>query len=239
MENNMKIFYKRGMVIIGVLLGTLLILTGCVKANQSVKTYDKENEVDVKQVSSVENTSKNEITNKVEENVTQKNDEKNTTEKSQVAAQKAFSNEDLVIDGKFKLGESSKAIESYYGDKITSVNTTTEDATGRELVIIKLESLGLEVENSIEDNDPDGEMIRIRIYGNSKFKTARGIKIGDSRENVLNAYPTKSILNKENGSITVGYPGDEPVYESDKGKIYFTIENGKVTQIFYAYGIAE
>ena len=70
MENNMKIFYKRGMVIIGVLLGTLLILTGCVKANQSVKTYDKENEVDVKQVSSVENTSKNEITNKVEENVT-------------------------------------------------------------------------------------------------------------------------------------------------------------------------
>ncbi len=225
MKKEMKIFNKRGIVIIGVILGTMLMLTGCGKADVGAKTYDKEKDADIKQISGVENTS----SNKVEENTTEQT--KNTTE--------AFSDDDLVIDGKFRLGESAKAIESNYGDKITSTNTTMEDATGRELVKIKAESLGLEVENSIEDNNPDGKMIRIRIYGNSKFKTARGIKIGDSRENVLNAYPAKSILNKENGNITVGYPGDEPVYESDKGKIYFTIEDGKVTQIFYAYGIAE
>jgi hypothetical protein len=104
---------------------------------------------------------------------------------------------------------------------------------------MKLDNLGLEVENSIEENNPDGEMIRIRLYGNSKFKTARGIKIGDSKEKIYQLYKTESILDESENCITVGYPGDETVYESDKGKIYFTIENDKVIEIFYAYGIAE
>lgn len=237
MKKEKKIFYKRSLLIIGVLLGTMLMLTGCGKAEVSVKTYDKENEVEPSKIASVENTI--EEANKVDNKEEKKNDETNTTEPTKTASPKSFSNDDLVINNQFRLGESSKAIEHYYPNQITSVTTTTEDATGRDLIIIKLDNLGLEVQNSIEEDDPDGEMIRIRLYGDSKFKTARGIKIGDSKEKIYQLYKTESILDEENDSITVGFPGDEPVYESDKGKIYFTIENDKVIEIFYAYGIAE
>ena len=237
MKKEMKIFYKRGILIIGVLLGTMLMLTGCGKAEVSVKTYDKENEVEPSKIARVENTI--EEANKVDNKEEKKNDETNTTEPTKTSSPKSFSNDDLVINNQFRLGESSKAIEHYYPNQITSVTTTTEDATGRDLIIMKLDNLGLEVENSIEENNPDGEMIRIRLYGNSKFKTARGIKIGDSKEKIYQLYKTESILDESENCITVGYPGDETVYESDKGKIYFTIENDKVIEIFYAYGIAE
>ena len=234
-----KIFSKRCLTIFGILLGIVLMLTGCGKNDLKVKTYDKENEEDVRQISKVENTNSNEETNKARENVIETNETTNTAKSTKKSTLKAFSDEDLVVDGKFRLGESAKAVEAYYGDNITSVNTSAEGTTGREIATIKLESLGIEVENLTDDNDADGEMIRIKLYGNSKFKTAREIKIGDSREKVINAYQAESILKEENGCITVGYPGDEPVYESNKGKIYFTIESGKVTQILYAYGIAE
>lgn len=237
MKKEKKIFYKRSLLIIGVLLGTMLMLTGCGKAKVSVKTYDKENEVEPSKIASVENTI--EEANKVDNKEEKKNDETNTTEPTKTASPKSFSNDDLVINNQFRLGESSKAIEHYYPNQITSVTTTTEDATGRDLIIMKLDNLGLEVENSIEEDDPDGEMIRIRLYGDSKFKTARGIKIGDSKEKIYQLYKTESILDESENCITVGYPGDETVYESDKGKIYFTIENDKVIEIFYAYGIAE
>ena len=237
MKREKKIFYKRSLLIIGVLLGTMLMLTGCGKAEVSVKTYDKENEVEPSKIARVENTI--EGANKVDNKEEKKNDETNTTEPTKTSSPKSFSNDDLVINNQFRLGESSKAIEHYYPNQITSVTTTTEDATGRDLIIMKLDNLGLEVENSIEENNPDGEMIRIRLYGNSKFKTARGIKIGDSKEKIYQLYKTESILDESENCITVGYPGDETVYESDKGKIYFTIENDKVIEIFYAYGIAE
>ena len=237
MKREKKIFYKRSLLIIGVLLGTMLMLTGCGKAEVSVKTYDKENEVEPSKIARVENTI--EEANKVDNKEEKKNDETNTTEPTKTSSPKSFSNDDLVINNQFRLGESSKAIEHYYPNQITSVTTTTEDATGRDLIIMKLDNLGLEVENSIEENNPDGEMIRIRLYGNSKFKTARGIKIGDSKEKIYQLYKTESILDESENCITVGYPGDETVYESDKGKIYFTIENDKVIEIFYAYGIAE
>ena len=237
MKREKKIFYQRSLLIIGVLLGTMLMLTGCGKAEVSVKTYDKENEVEPSKIARVENTI--EGANKVDNKEEKKNDETNTTEPTKTSSPKSFSNDDLVINNQFRLGESSKAIEHYYPNQITSVTTTTEDATGRDLIIMKLDNLGLEVENSIDENNPDGEMIRIRLYGNSKFKTARGIKIGDSKEKIYQLYKNESILDESENCITVGYPGDETVYESDKGKIYFTIENDKVIEIFYAYGIAE
>lgn len=237
MKKKMKIFNKRGILIIGVLLGTMLMLTGCGKAEVSVKTYDKENEVEPSKIARVENTI--EEANKVDNKEEKKNDETNTTEPTKTSSPKSFSNDDLVINNQFRLGESAQVIDHYYPNQTTSVRTTTEDATGRDLIIMKLDNLGLEVENSIEENNPDGEMIRIRLYGNSKFKTARGIKIGDSKEKIYQLYKTESILDESENCITVGYPGDETVYESDKGKIYFTIENDKVIEIFYAYGIAE
>lgn len=237
MKKEKKIFNKRSILIIGVLLGTMLMITGCGKTEKSAKTYDKENEEDVRQISEVEN--KSEEKNKVENNEVKKKDKANTTEPAQTSTQKAFSDDDLVINNQFKLGESAKAVDHYYSDQVTSVRTTTEDATGRDLIIIKLDNLGLEVENSIEEDDPDGEMIRIRLYGDSKLKTARGIKIGDSKEKIYQLYKTESILDERENCITVGFPGDESVYESDKGKIYFTIQNDKVTGILYAYGIAE
>ena len=170
MKLGKKILNKRGITIVSILLGILLMLTGCGKAEVSVKTYDKESEDDVKQISKVENTT--EETNKVENKTIEKNEVSNTTEDdTKTYTPEAFSNDDLIVNGQFKLGESAKAVEHYYSDKITSVRTTTEDATGRDLVILDCEELGLEVENYISDNDADGEMIRIVLKDNSKLKT--------------------------------------------------------------------
>lgn len=169
---------------------------------------------------------------------TSNNVKKNDDNKKSSSTVTAFSEKDLEIDG-FKLGESAKALESKYGDPTTS-RQYTEDATGRNIVKIDYESKGLTVENSISADNPDGSMIRISIYGKSTLQTARGIKIGDSKEKILQNYPSNSILdNVGNGGITVGYPNDNPVYETERGKIYFDINNDKVTGITIAYGFAE
>lgn len=150
----------------------------------------------------------------------------------------AFSEKDLTID-QFKLGESAKAVVSLYGDP-TSSESYTEGATAREISKLEFASYGLTVENETSDNDPDGSMIRITIHGTSTLQTFRGIKIGDSKEKILQSYPSNSILkNEENSGITVGYQNDDPIYETGKGKIYFEINNNKVSKIICAYGFAE
>lgn len=160
-----------------------------------------------------------------------------TENKTAISFEEKFSEKDLVVDG-FSLGESAKAVESKY-DELAVTEKYSEEATGRDIVRIDYKTLGLTVENSVSDDNPDGSMIRITLYGNSKLETARGIKIGDTKESVIKAYPADSILDEGENGITVGFTGDEPVYESSKGKIFFEIKDGKVDRILYAYGFAE
>ena len=165
----------------------------------------------------------------------------NTVVKSDL--RKSFSEDDLVIES-FRLGESAKAIEAVYSDVKSENKYYTEEATGYNIAELNYTSLGLKVDNAFEDEDDvDGSMIRIEIYGNSSLKTARGIKIGSTKEDILNAYPANSILKSdmidENKTIIVGYPGSEPVYGSEKGNIYYYLENGKVSEILLAYAVAE
>lgn len=194
----------------------------------------------VNSASSTTNTEKN---NTEDNNVSKetkaetKTESKTETTKTTTTAAKSFSADDLAI-GKFRLGEYSKDAESEYTDKITSVKEVNEDATGRKLKITKYGSLGLEIQKDTSKKGENGELARIILEGSSTLSTARGIKIGDSKDKVLEAYAKDSILSDKNGLITVGFPGDEPVYES-KGKIFFEIENGKVVKIIVAYGIAE
>ncbi len=169
---------------------------------------------------------------------TKTNSEVVTTEnKTTINSGEKFSEKDLVVDG-FSLGESAKAVESKYNELATT-EKYTEGATARNLVRIDYKTLGLTVESEVSDEDPDGSMIRITLYGDSKLETARGIKIGDTKESITKAYSADSILDETEKGITVGFPGDDPLYESGKGKIFFGIENGKVVKIFLAYGFAE
>ena len=176
--------------------------------------------------------------------VNDKNNNTTTLNNNSAASKKAFSEDDLVIES-FRLGESAKALDSAYPNIEPETKYYTEDATGYDISELNYSSLGLKVDNAslINEDDGDGSMIRIEIYGNSSIKTARGIKIGSSKEDVLNAYPSNSILKSdmvdENKTIIVGYPGSEPVYGSEKGNIYYDLENGKVSRILLAYAVAE
>ena len=152
----------------------------------------------------------------------------------------AFSENDLKVDF-FKLGESAKALEAknYSGEVLDSY---LEEATGKNITRVKYASLGLVVDNATDENNADGSMVRIEISSNSKLETARGIKIGSTKAEVMTTYPGESILENDAESsnmIIVGYPGDEPIYEGNHGKIYFHLENDKVVKIVLAYAIAE
>lgn len=185
---------------------------------------------------------KNCTENKESEEIQTKNEknESNITKNNTTKSIKAFSNEDLTING-FKLGESAKAVENIY-DETPERKTYTQDATGTTIKELDYKSLGLKVYNEFEDSEDDGKMTSIEIYGTSKLQTARGIKIGSSKEEVLKAYPSNSILKSDSvdeNTIIVGYPGSEPVYGSEKGNIYYFVKNGKISRILLAYAIAE
>ena len=236
-----------------VVLSMMLAITGCGNKDKDKKEYSKENETIEKQEENNVTDEKNSTENKdSEENQTKneilaisvslipKKNESNITKNNTTKSIKAFSNEDLTING-FKLGESAKAVENIY-DETPERKTYTQDATGTTITELDYKSLGLKVYNEFEDSEDDGKMTSIEIYGTSKLQTARGIKIGSSKEEVLKAYPSNSILKSDSvdeNTIIVGYPGSEPVYGSEKGNIYYFVKNGKISRILLAYAIAE
>ena len=225
-----------------VVLSMMLALTGCGNKDKDKKEYSKENETIEKQEENNVTDEKNSTENKDSEENQTKNEknESNITKINTTKSIKAFSNEDLTING-FKLGESEKAVENIY-DETPERKTYTQDATGTTITELDYKSLGLKVYNEFEDSEDDGKMTSIEIYGTSKLQTARGIKIGSSKEEVLKAYPSNSILKSDSvdeNTIIVGYPGSEPVYGSEKGNIYYFVKNGKISRILLAYAIAE
>ena len=227
----MKKILKYTLAII-VVLSMMLAITGCGNKDKDKKEYSKENET-------IEKQEENNVTD--EKNSTEnKDNEENITKNNKTNSIKAFSNEDLTING-FKLGESAKAVETIY-DETPERKTYTQDATGTTITELDYKSLGLKVYNEFEDSEDDGKMTSIEIYGTSKLQTARGIKIGSSKEEVLKVYPSNSILKSDSvdeNTIIVGYPGSEPVYGSEKGNIYYFVKNGKISRILLAYAIAE
>lgn len=226
-----------------VVLSMMLAITGCGNKDKDKKEYSKENETIEKQEENNVTDEKNSTENKDNEENQTKNEknESNITKNNTTNSIKAFSNEDLTING-FKLGESAKAVETIY-DETPERKTYTQDATGTTITELDYKSLCLKVYNEFEDSeDDDGKMTSIEVYGTSKLQTARGIKIGSSKEEVLKAYPSNSILKSDSvdeNTIIVGYPGSEPVYGSKNGNIYYFIKNGKVSRILLAYAIAE
>ena len=226
-----------------VVLSMMLAITGCGNKDKDKKEYSKENETIEKQEENNVTDEKNSTENKDNEENQTKNEknESNITKNNTTNSIKAFSNEDLTING-FKLGESAKAVENIY-DETPERKTYTQDATGTTITELDYKSLCLKVYNEFEDSeDDDGKMTSIEVYGTSKLQTARGIKIGSSKEEVLKAYPSNSILKSDSvdeNTIIVGYPGSEPVYGSKNGNIYYFIKNGKVSRILLAYAIAE
>jgi len=80
-------------------------------------------------------------------------------------------------------------------------------------------------------------------WNNSNLKTARGITVGSTEEDVFSAYPKESILLKDESHpnvdrvIVIGFPGDDPVYAvKDHSKIAITILDGKVVEVVITFG---
>ena len=156
----MKKFLK-GLII------TLIIVAIGIGGYFGWKYLDEQN----KRIEELENklessTTKNKTTNETNSvtNNTTTNTTSNTTTTNTTNEAKAFSMDDLVVDKNIKLGESAKVIESTYGSKITKTENVREEAVPRNLLVITCESIGLKVDNYINDEDADGGMIRIKLY---------------------------------------------------------------------------
>lgn len=243
-------------IVIVLLIAIIGVSTWMLTDNERMKELENQisnmnkensnNESDDNQNSTNTSGKENNITlanNIVNGNITNANSTSSNNEVVKSDSKKAFSEDDLVIES-FRLGESAKAVEAVYSDVKSETKFYSEAATGYEVGELNYPSLGLKVTEAYENQDDgDGSMIGIEIYGNSKLETARGIKIGSEKEDILNAYPENAILKSdmidENKTIIVGYPNSEPVYGSEKGNIYYSLENGKVSNILLSYAIAE
>ena len=233
----MKKILKCTLVVL-IMLNMVIIITGCGKKDNDKKEYNKDNETVVNQA---ENNSVNESkSNEENQNVVENKSKENSVDNKTTKSKSAFSKEDLVING-FSLGESVKALEGIY-EETPETKTYTQDATGTTITELNYKSIGLIVFNEFEnEEDSEGNITSIKIYGNSKIQTARKIKIGSSKQDILNAYPSDSILKNDSKVIIVGYPGSDPEYGSTNkyGNIYYNLENGKVSSILLAYAVAE
>ena len=108
MKLEKKIINKRGIIIVSILLGTLFVLTGCGKAEISVKTYDKENEVETSKIAEVENNTNE---NKTEENKVVEN---KTTEGSK-EKNEAEEIKKVIKNTNWRIGTDPDYVENYLG----------------------------------------------------------------------------------------------------------------------------
>lgn len=149
-------------------------------------------------------------------------------------AVKEFSKDDLIASNGLKLGMFGDEVSQIIKDEPTEHTTTTEDATGDIVNSSRYDNIGL----SLVYRSADGEGSLSDIsWTKDNIKTARGLSIGATEKDILNAYPKNAILSNEDGIIVVGMPGDNPVYAvNNNGKLYFYINNGKVKKIAISYG---
>lgn len=68
------------------------------------------------------------------------------------------------------------------------------------------------------------------LWKDSTVEITRGLKISLSREEILDAFKTDSILKNDANGIVIGFPGDNDEYLSE-GRIYFNFESAKMVSI--------
>ena len=137
MKKEKNILNKRGIIIIGVLLGTLLMFTGCGKTEISVKTYDKENEVEVSR-----NEDKNNYTVENEINDTKKYEEANKEIREVLRDRNWLKDNELYyeIDDGYKVWEANLyfiKINDIKGMPAYLVKTTVMDTSHTKLISYK------------------------------------------------------------------------------------------------------
>ena len=232
---------KRNFIIGGVLIGAMLIFTGCGQADISVKTYEKDNDVEIQGMNEIAKK-EDVVTNQEKEQAKDesKNESKNesqnenkTTNIQKKDSVTAFGSNDLKLSG-ITFGSGAEEVVNVFGANFES-NQYEEGATGNFISELSYDN-GLVV--AVITSGEDGIVYWFKITKGTQLKTARGIKIGDTRYDIEKAYPDNSILENSDENVVVGYPNDDNDYYSN-GRIYFRMDGNVVTGIAYYNTYAE
>lgn len=192
------------------------------------KTGELENKI-----ANIEKTDTNEKNNSVASNKETNDVKDDVTTSKKINSNQPFSKEDEITSNGLKLGMSDKEIEAILGEP-DSKKSIYEDATGDTVKTVRYEKLGLKIDyRGAEDKDRASDI----SWDKENIKTARLIKVGSTKEELLNAYSKNSVLRTDGDIIVMGFEGDDPIYAvKDNTKIIFEIINGKVKSISMTYG---
>lgn len=107
-------------------------------------------------------------------------------------------------------------------------------ADGEEHQTWRYAARGIVLGMIVEDEGSQQQIDRITISDSCRYRTTRGIGIGSSRREVLEAY--RDGIAPESGDRDEGNGDSTVVAGSLYGGIVFTITHGKVTAIFVGAG---
>ena len=147
---------------------------------------------------------------------------------------KSFNEEDLMFNG-VGLNDTLANALATYGENCDK-SLQKEDASGENEITYTYKD-GLIVKGLCSDEETDEGRIR-EIKLSQNLKTKRNIGVGSTVSDIKKSYKAESILNEDNDMIVVGFPGDTDEYSS-KGRIYFSLQLGKVTEISMINSYAE
>ncbi len=196
---------KSSRIILSVVIVLLLAIIGAggylliFKLNKTNnKINELENKISASQVNEVRNATEQLSTaTKNETNNTSNNTVENSTitttdtsKNNNNTGTENFNMSDLKVDG-ITFGSAGEEVLSTFGSDCTS-KSYEEGASGNTITELNYEKLGLLV--NLRTIQEDGVVDSIYILNNSKLKTARGIGISSTVDDILKAYKSDSIL---------------------------------------------